>query len=477
MYIEINRSVSKAIWLQIVDQIIDFIMSGQLSPGDPLVPSRQLASMLGVSRSTVQLAYEELQSRGYVTTSRRGGTKVCQIMPDETKAENQKTIPPIPVHPLLEEKDQVQYWPKLQTDKKPSIDFRLHEPYIDATFKKAWRKAFNIAVKSENVLDWGYSSPYGLPSVREEISRYLAIERGIYVEPNQILLTLGARQTMDLIAQALLQEGDTVAVEDPGFPVAWSSMRYRKMDVQPIPVDDQGICVDQLPSEAKVIFTTPSHQFPSGVLMSANRKQALIQFATEQRAWIIEDDYDSEYRYRGGPIPSLYSQLPSNILYFMSFSKLLAPGIRLAAIIGPETAIARLAKVQEYVCRHLPIMEQLTLGQFFASGDLLKHVRRMRAIYHKRHQDIVNILASSALTNTFKIQGKETGLHILLEGNEDFDEQQAVKAALEAGIGVFPLSPYCLESKRKGLLLGFAHLQSEQIIDGINRLADALQEK
>ena len=475
MYIELNKKDKRPLWLQIVDQVIEYITNGQLSPGDTLVPTRQLSQELSISRSSAQIAYEELQSRGYVTTSRRGGTRVCNILADEEFTHTTSSTPIIPAKPLLEkDTKRVGHWPDLKKEEKAEIDFRLHLPYIDPTFQKAWRHASNTAMKEVDLFDWGYSSSYGLYSVREQISRYLAIERGVHVPPSQILLTLGARQTMDIIAQALLQEGDLVAVEDPGFPVAWSSMRYRNMKIEPIPVDQQGICVDQIPAQTKMIFTTPSHQFPSGVLMTANRRQELIQFARQNQTWIIEDDYDGEFRYRGGPMPSLYSQMPTNILYLLSFTKILAPGIRLAAVIGPEEAIERLAKVQEFVCRHLPIMEQLTLGQFFETGDLLKHVRRMRSIYHKRHRVIIQTLNTSGLANHFHIQGTDSGLHVLLESNERFNEYQAVQDALNAGVGVFPLSPYCLESQRKGLLLGFAHLETDQIIEGIHRLANVL---
>ena len=144
-------------------------------------------------------------------------------------------------------------------------------------------------------------------------------------------------------------------------------------------------------------------------------------------------------------------------------------------MIGPEEAIERMAKVQEFVCRHLPIMEQLTLGQFFETGDLLKHVRRMRSIYHKRHRNIIHTLNDTGLAEQFHVQGTESGLHVLLESNNDFNEFEAVQSALKAGVGVFPLSPYCLKSPRKGLLLGFAHLNSEKIIEGVRRLALVLQ--
>jgi GntR family transcriptional regulator/MocR family aminotransferase len=475
MYIEIDKKDKKPLWLQIVDQVINYISTGQLSPGDPLVPTRQLSQELSISRSSVQIAYEELQSRGYVITSRRGGTRVCDIIPADDIYQNKKAVPAIPPNPFLEEKtERVDHWPDMKQEDKAEIDFRLHVPYIDSHFQKSWRRASNTVMKEDKLLDWGYSSSYGLYSVREQICRYLAIERGIHVSPKQILLTLGARQTLDIIAQALLQEGDLVSVEDPGFPVAWSSMQYRNMKIEPIPIDEQGLCVDKVSLNTKMIFTTPSHQFPSGVLMTANRRQELIQFASQNQTWIIEDDYDGEFRYRGGPMPSLYSQMPTNILYLLSFTKLLAPGIRLAAVIGPEEAIARMAKVQEFVCRHLPVMEQLTLGQFFETGDLLRHVRRMRSIYHRRHREVIQSLHSTGLANKFYVHGTDSGLHVLLESDEQFDEYGAVQAALEAGVGVFSLSPYCLESKRKGLLLGFAHLHSDEIVKGIERLAKVL---
>ena len=183
MYIEIDRNDKRPIWLQIVDQVIDYITKGQLAPGDPLVPTRQLAQELSISRSSVQIAYEELQSRGYVETSRRGGTKVCPLIPETALALEELSVPAIPPNPFLENKtDKVEHWPDVDQDEKAEIDFRLHEPYVDPSFQTSWRRASNAAMRKENLLTWGYSSPYGLYSVREQISRYLAIERGIYVQ-------------------------------------------------------------------------------------------------------------------------------------------------------------------------------------------------------------------------------------------------------------------------------------------------------
>lgn len=219
-----------------------------------------------------------------------------------------------------------------------------------------------------DVSDWSYGNPYGLLPLREQIQRYLLLERGIRIELNQILLTSGAQHSLDLIAQSLLTEGDTVSVEDPGFPAAWMAMNYRRMHVAPVPVDGHGLVVDQLHPESRLVFVTPSHQCAIGSVMSEPRRQQLLHQAVQEQLWIIEDGYDSEFRYRGDPLPTLYSQAPNNTLYMMSFSKMIAPAIRISAIVGPARAIAQLARVQELTYRHLPVMDQLTLTHFIQKG-------------------------------------------------------------------------------------------------------------
>lgn len=471
----INRADKRPIWQQLLDQAIEHITNGVWKPGELLMPSREFAKQLGVSRSTVQIVYEELLTRGYTVTSRRGGTRVSDWIQFNDKQKQEASpliLPQFPELPLLV--DQSQQWFRSKDNQASVIDFSPYQPYIDAQFLKAWRKSYLNTSSELKASSWSYGDAYGFEPLRRQIQRYLSLERGIHVQTNQILLTSGAQHSIDLIAQTLLTKGDVVAVEDPGYPVAWMTMKYRQMKIAPVPVDEHGLIVEKIPSESKLIFVTPAHQCAVGVILSEPRRQQLLHKAAQQRAWIIEDDYDSEFRYRGDPMPTLYSRLPQNCLYLMSFSKLTAPGIRISAVIGPAEAIAQLARVQAFTYRHLPIMEQVTLAHFIEHGYFMRHMRRARNIYRRRHEIVQKAIVASGLNNKFTVQGIETGLHILLEADETFDEDTMTLRALQGGVRVHQLHSYCLESKRKGWVLGFAKVEEELIEEGMYRLAETM---
>lgn len=472
---KVNRTDKRPMWQQLLDQAIDHITRGIWKPGDFLTPSRELAQQLGVSRSTVQIVYEELHSRGYTVTSRRGGTRINdwnQFTGQQKEGAVPPVQPPLPV--LSPSVDLSQHWFRSKDNPETVIDFSPYQPYLDIQFQKAWRKSYLNASSELDLSTWSYSDAYGFEPLRKQIQRHLSLERGIHVETNQILLTSGAQHSIDLIAQALLTKGDTVSVEDPGFPIAWMTMKYRQMKIAPIPIDEHGLVVEKVPSEAKLIFVTPSHQCAVGVILSEPRRQQLLHKAAQQRAWIVEDDYDSEFRYRGDPVPSLFSQIPQNCLYLMSFSKLTAPGIRISAVIGPEEAIAQLARVQAFTYRHLPVMEQVTLAHFIEHGYFMRHMRRARNIYRRRHEIIQKAIVTSGLGDKFTLRGIETGLHVLLEADESFDENTMTLRALQGGVRVHQLHSYCLESKRKGWVLGFAKVDEALIGEGIYRLAETV---
>lgn len=475
--LKVNRDDKRPIWQQLLDQAIYNITTGKWPPGELLLPSRELALLIGVSRSTIQIVYEELFSRGYTTTSRRGGTRVSEwtyaTRPSE-EAPSQGPVPPeLPI--LNDSIGHLHSWFGDKNNRKIDIDFSPHVPYLDEHFKKNWRHSF-LQTSAETDLDsWAYGDAYGFLPLREQIKRYLSLERGIHVDTDQIMLTSGAQHSIDLIAQALLQEGDTVSVEDPGFPASWIAMKYRRMQVVPVPVDEYGLCVDDIHPQSKLVFVTPSHQCAVGVIMSEPRRQQLLHLAAGHRFWIVEDDYDSEFRYRGDPLPTLFSKSPQNTLYMMSFSKMVAPGIRLSAIIGPKEAIRQLARVHELTYRHLPIMEQITLTHFIEHGHFMRHMRRVRNVYRRRHEAMTKAIIKTGLSEHFTLSGVETGLHMLLEADPSFDEQAVTNLALEQGIRVYPLSQYCLECDRKGWVLGFARVDEETIDEGIHRLAEMLE--
>ncbi|WP_201007514.1 MocR-like pyridoxine biosynthesis transcription factor PdxR [Paenibacillus glycanilyticus] len=474
----INRDDTKPIWQQLLDQAIGHITNGDWLPGQQLIPSRELAMQLGISRSTIQLVYEELLARGYIVTSRRGGTRVStyltqvEAMPDGIAPVG----PSIPASPLIKSTaNQLQDWLKGKEADRITIDFTPHEPYLDHLFEKNWRQTFLHASCSMNLCDWEYGDSYGYLPLREQIKRYLSLERGIHVKTNQILLTSGAHHTINLIAQALLNKGDRVTVEDPGFPASWFVMKYHGMHVQPIPVDEHGIVVERIPPDSRLTFVTPSHQCAVGAVLSEPRRQQLLHLALKNQSWIIEDDYDGEYRYHGDPLPPLFSQAPNNTLYMLSFSKMIAPGIRISAVIGSVEAITQLVRIQELIYRHVPIMEAVTLTRFIEQGHFLRHMRRVRNVYRRKHEIMTKAINSSGLTGRFALTGIETGSHMLLEAEPLFDDISVTSQLLERGIRVFPLGPYSLESTRRGWVLGFAKVDEKLIYEGISQLADVLK--
>ncbi|AHN21858.1 PLP-dependent aminotransferase family protein [Lysinibacillus varians] len=474
--LKINREDKIPIWQQLLDQAIHHITTGKWPPGELLPPSRELALLVGVSRSTIQIVYEELFSRGYTVTNWRGGTRVSDWGLKANSAEETTPYgPSTPALPLLNAAvDELNSWFGGAENRNVEIDFCPHEPYLDEHFQKNWRQSFLQASSEADLTTWGYGNPYGFTPLREQIQRYLTFERGVHVDIDQIILTSGAQHSIDLIAQALLTEGETVSVEDPGFPAAWTTMQYRRMNVVSVPVDNYGIQVNRIHPQSKLTFVTPSHQCAVGVIMSEPRRQQLLQKSAQEQFWIVEDDYDGEFRYRGGPLPTLFSQQPQNTLYMMSFSKMVAPGIRISAVIGPKNAIRQLAQVQALTYRHLPIMEQLTLSHFIEHGHFMRHMRRARNVYRRRHEAMTKAIMATGLADRFKLSGIETGLHMLLEAEESFDEEAMTNLALEKGIRVYPLSKYCLETNRKGWVLGFAKMDESAIEEGINRLAKIL---
>ncbi|MGE7093266.1 PLP-dependent aminotransferase family protein [Lysinibacillus sp. NPDC048646] len=474
--LKVNRDDKNPIWQQLLDQAIHHITTGKWPPGELLPPSRELALLVGVSRSTIQIVYEELFSRGYTVTNWRGGTRVrewgYQTNSSEEIIPQGPTAPELPL--LNAAVDQLNSWFRGKENLNVKFDFSPHEPYLDEHFRKIWRQSFIQASAEADLVNWGYGNAYGFIPLREQIQRYLTFERGVHVDIDQIILTSGAQHSIDLIAQALLHEGETVSVEDPGFPAAWMTMNYRHMHVVPVPVDEYGLQVDRIHPQSKLTFVTPSHQCAVGVIMSEPRRQQLLQKSAQDQFWIVEDDYDGEFRYRGGPLPTLFSQQPQNTLYMMSFSKMVAPGIRISAIVGPKDAIRQLAQVQELTYRHLPIMEQLTLAHFIEHGHFMRHMRRTRNVYRRRHEAMTKAIIATGLAERFKLSGIETGLHMLLEAEEAFDEEAMTNLALEKGIRVYPLSKYCLQSNRKGWVLGFAKMDEATIEEGIFRLAEIL---
>ncbi|MEW9699566.1 PLP-dependent aminotransferase family protein [Paenibacillus sp. SI8] len=470
MFISLDRTIKKPLWLQIADALLEAIRKGQLKSNETIWPSRVYAKELGVSRSTVQLAFEELVAQGYLVTFGKGGTRVAELtyptekIPqlDPPKIDNSQNSQPID-------------WLRIPKSHHVDIHFMHHEPYIDHIFMNAWASSSAAAMKRMKDSDWGYTDARGAVEARQQIRQYLALEKGLHLSLAQVMLLPGTQRIIDLIAQGLLNPGDRVAVEDPGYPAAQIGFLFRGMIVDCIPVDAHGLRVDLLHPKTKLIFVTPAHQRPTGIVMSAPRRMALVAFANQHHAWIVEDDYDGEYRYHGSPLPTLYSSAMHTTLYIKSFSKLLAPGLRLSALVGPAQALDRIANVMRITERQASILEQQTLAEFFASGLFAKHLSRLRRIYRKRHDVLLSSLHEYKILQRLQLVGAETGLNVLLEGETRFQEAKIIEAALQRRIGLHGLQPYCFQVQRKGLLIGFSKTDEASIQTGIRQLAAILE--
>ncbi|MCL6517346.1 PLP-dependent aminotransferase family protein [Alicyclobacillus sp.] len=471
MFIPLDRRSPTPLWQQLMAHIIREIDSGHLKAGEPLPPSRALALELGLSRSTVQTAYEELIARGYLRAARRAGTRVI--------AGNRNPDPNMGIRHTGELAQSPQFaqieaamkqWLAINEGVEAEIDFRHQEPLVDDRFRAAWRKAMLRAWDAAEAPDLSYTSSQGHEKLRSAVCHYLRQARGIHVAPEQVMITCGAQHAIDLVAQALLSPGVTAAVEDPGFPGARLPLLFRGINVVGVPVDEQGVVVQAIPNDARLVFVTPSHQRPTGAIMTVERRRELIRFARESGAWVIEDDFDGEFRYQGGPLPTLHSDSPECVLYLLAFSKLLVPGIRLAVLAGYAHVIKRIAAIQSLIQRHVPIVEQLTLCEFITQGEFAKHVQRLRKVYRNRHRALMRALREHGFDERFRIQGAEAGLHVFLEAEPGFDEMEALRRAAAVGVGLYPLTPYTMTSRRKGLLLGFARTDEVSIAEGIRRL-------
>ena len=472
--LKVNRDDERPIWQQLLAQAIYNITTGKWPPGELLLPSRELAQLIGVSRSTIQTVYEELFSRGYTVTSRRGGTRVSEWIykpgsADEVPAQG----PVLPEMPLLNDAiSHLHNWFGDKGNGKDEIDFTPHEPYVDEHLLKNWRHSFLQASTETDLDNWAYGDAYGFLPLREQIQRYLSLERGIHVEIDQILMTSGAQHSLDLIAQALLHEGATVSVEDPGFPAAWMAMKIRRMQVDPVPVDEYGLCVDRIHPESKLVFVTPSHQCAVGVIMSEPRRQQLLHMAAEKRFWIIEDDYDSEFRWGGRPIePLKVLDREQRVIYVGSFSQTMVASFRLGyAVLPPGLVEPLLAAKALYEPVPPALLEQRALAKFMTRGGYLRHLRRLTRLYGERHDFFVREMELQ-LPEAFKMQLDDAGLHIYATWNGDVDSYQRFKKlAEEDGILFRDAERYRLTSGHPAACFAFAHLEKEEMTEGIRRM-------
>jgi len=449
--LELDRDRAEPIYLQLYRRYREAIAAGRLQPGDRVPSVRSLASELNVARGTVELAYQMLTSEGYLLARGPAGTVVSQGL-ENLGGARPKTARKQAALPLS-------LAPGMSSTPHP---LQMGLPALDAFPHKSWARLAGRAARTLDTAVLGYPDPAGYEPLRREIATYLGISRGIACAPEQVFVTSGYRGALHLICHALLRPGDTGWFEEPGYPIARRYLEHMGMRLKPVPVDDEGLNVStgiRRANDARFAVLTPTHQSPLGVALSLPRRLELLQWASRRQAWIVEDDYDSEFRYHGRPLPALKSlDRDGRVLYTGTFSKVLFPGLRLAYLVVPEQKVERFQSIAQQLAGACPILQQRTVAEFIAQGHFARHLRRMRTLYAARRECLVDTL-TQLFGSRLHVQPQAGGIHVAAYLSAGQDDKPLAVAARARGLAIEPLSGWHMtKTSRSGLLMGFTNV-------------------
>lgn len=471
------------IYKQLYCEVRQAILSGRVAPGAKLPATRVLASELGVSRNTVVSVFDQLAAEGYVSCRVGDGTYVAETLPEDHLLPRQ-TITHAPVagarrSASLSARGLMLADTPVSTNLSGPMQprpFCADLPAVDAFPVEAWGRLMTKCWHkiTPNIL--GHVDPAGYGPLREVIAQHLRAARFVRATPEQIIVTSDSQQSLDLIARLLIDPGDPVWIEEPGYIGARSVFAAASARVVPVPIDGAGLRIAEGRAREpapKLIFISPSRQYPLGMTLSSERRLELLEFANSVGAWIVEDDYDSEFRYSGAALPAVQSlDDAGRVIYLGTFSKSLLPAFRLGYLVVPEALAASFVTAKSVVARHAPILEQMTLYEFIACGQFAAHVRKMRQLYLERRTCLLDGLAQH-LSHLITVTPAETGMDVAGFLDDDIDDVAFCTAAGRRGISLRPLSIYyCRPQKRSGVILGFSAVPPPRIAVGVKRLAE-----
>jgi GntR family transcriptional regulator/MocR family aminotransferase len=459
---------------EIYRQIRQAILDGRLRPGDQLSPSRDLARALTLSRATVTVAYERLAGEGLVTTRPGAGTFVSVFGGNGGREAARKRFES-PLRPR-------DIWESISLptafERAVEFDFRAGLPDASSFPHRAWRRFVVRALRSPEHVAGIYADPAGLPDLRAAIARHFSTSRGVDALADDVVITNGTQQALDLVARVLLAPGEKIAVEDPGYIVPTRLFRSLGLRVLGTRVDESGLVVDDLPREVRAVYVTPSHQFPLGVTLTPPRRRALLAWAERTDATIIEDDYDGEFRFGGRPPdPLQILDTKGRVVYVGSFSKTLLPTLRLGFLIAPPSLRSSLQKAKFVSDWHSSTLTQTALAHMIDEGEFARHLRRMNGIYRERHEMLVRAVARE-FADHLELIPSTAGLHIAALARTKSAEQIAgvVRRAFDAGVGILTLSMFAVsETPRAGVLFGYGAIGAERIPEGLRRLRECFE--
>lgn len=468
LHLRPGREKGEPLYIQLYRRYRDAIADGKLRPGDRVPSVRSLASELNLARGTVEAAYQMLISEGYFVARGAAGTIVSPRLASLPEP-NQDDAPTVSVQPASRS-------PAVAPEPLP---FQPGLPALDAFPHKLWARLAGRNLRTLKTTALVYPDPAGYGPLRHAIARYLGISRGITCSHEQVFITAGYRGALELAHRSLLKAGDQGWFEDPGYLHARNYLMHAGLHLTPVPVDEEGLNVGkgrQRAAHARFAVVTPTHQSPMGVALSLPRRLELLDWASQHKAWVIEDDYDSEFRYHGRPLPALKSlDRDDRVLYAGTFSKALFPGLQLAYLVVPSSQIQRFRDTANYLPGPGPVLTQASVADFMEQGYFARHLRKMRSLYATRREYLIDALLRE-LGEHLHIQPRAGGLHVLAHLHTGENDSALAAEAEARGLAVQALSNWRIHnSAQGGLIMGFANFTTaKEATDAVQRLKKAL---
>ncbi|HZO53979.1 MAG TPA: PLP-dependent aminotransferase family protein [Bryobacteraceae bacterium] len=453
--------------IELYEELRKGIRSGLLASGSALPPTRVLAAEYGLSRGTVVAVYEQLRAEGYVRSHGGAGTFVNVWLPEDLLEAGTRggSLPPAAKIPA-----------KARPAARP---FRSQEPAMDEFPMKIWAALAGRRLRrgERELMEPGDPGGYG--PLREAVRQYIGSSRGVYCQTSQVVIVSGIQQALDLCARLLLRPGDEAWVEDPGYPSAARAFARAGATVRGVPVDSLGVRIEEavrLCPSAKLAYVTPAHQFPLGPTMPAARRLDLLRWARESGARIIEDDYDSEFRYEGRPVPAMQGLDRQGLVVYMgTFNKVLFPGLRLAYVVLPESLTEIFLRLRTECDLYAPVFSQMVLTDFIAEGHFMRHLRRLREIYARRLEALEQACARH-LQGLVRLPKVQAGLHTPAYVQGRWTSETAEKACFDVGLECYGLHRFAVEHKApEGFLLGFGAFTERRLATAVQKLAAVLR--
>ena len=476
--IELDTASNVPLHRQLYSGLRAAIVDGRVTPGTRLPSTRSLAESLGVSRSTIISSFAQLHSEGYLEASTGSGTFVSAELPDEPVELPSAALRDVASIRLSTYGASLTEAGPLEPPRLAgTIDFRDGRPAFDAFPLKLWRSCVARAISADRSgLDYD-ADPAGYLPLRRAIAAYLGRARGMHCTPNDVVIVSGSQQAIDIIARVMVGPGDVVALEEPGYLGAQRTFAANGADLRAIAVDREGIRVDLLDSDAaqaRLVYVTPSHQFPLGVVLSSARRRALLAWAERAGAIVVEDDYDSAYRYDSRPIPALFGlDRGGRVVYVGTFSKTMFPALRIGYVVVPPALHDVVAVAKAFSDRQSPSLEQHALAEFIADGHFERHLRRMRVLYRARRTALLAALQRYVGPRA-EVIGDSAGMHLAIR-LPVVDQDAFVARALAAGVAVMSTEPHRLREPVRGeFIFGFAEHDEATIDAGIAILGRVL---